>query len=105
MIDISTEAVKPPSEIAKDHVPRRRAGKKCNVATVYRWMQHGVRGIRLEFIQVGGVRCTSLEALQRFFDALTAQAEGQPVETPQKLTAARRKQIKDAEQRLEKAGV
>ncbi len=103
MIDISIETVVSPAGATK-HVPRRRADKKCNVATVYRWMQVGVRGIRLESICIGGTRCTSLEALQRFFDALTAQAEGQPVEQPKRLTALRKKQIEAAEKRLEKAG-
>ncbi len=104
MIDISTETVISPADATK-HLPRRRAGKKPNIATIYRWMQIGVRGIRLESIMIGGTRCTSLEALQRFFDTLTAQAEGQPVQQPQRLTKSRRKQIEAAERRLAKAGV
>ena len=40
-------------------------------------MIDGVRGIRLESIMVGGTRCTSVQALQRFFDALTAAADAQ----------------------------
>ncbi len=104
MIDISTEKLVTPTEITK-HVPRRRAGKKCNVATVYRWMQIGIHGIRLESLVCGGSKCSSIEALQRFFDALTAQADGQPVEQPPRITKSRQKQIEAAEKRLEKAGV
>ena len=103
MIDISTETVVSPPD-ATPHIPRRRAGKKCNVATVYRWMTAGCRGIKLESICIGATRCTSIEALQRFFDALTAQAEGQPVQPP-RLTKSRKKQIEAAERRLKKVGV
>ena len=104
MIDISSEKLLTPAEIAQ-HIPRRRAGKKCNVATIHRWFVDGVRGIKLESICVGGTKCSSVAALQRFFDELTAQSEGQPVQQPQRITKARRKQIEAAERRLEKAGV
>ena len=98
MIDISEEKLVTPAEITK-HVPCRRAGKKCNIATVYRWMTDGVRSVKLESLCVGGTRCTSIEALQRFFDALTTQADSQHAPPP------RRKQIEAAERRLQKAGV
>jgi hypothetical protein len=52
-------------------LPRRRRGRKCHVSTLYRWSTVGVRGVVLESIQVGGTRCTSEEALQRFFEALS----------------------------------
>lgn len=51
-------------------LPRRRRGRKPAVQTLYRWASHGVRGVCLETIQIGGTRCTSREALQRFFAAL-----------------------------------
>ena len=104
MIDISTEQVVSLTE-ATTHLPRRRAGKKPNVATLYRWAQNGVRGIRLESLMVGGTRCTSLEALQRFFDALTAQAERQTLSPPFRQTSERRRQIEAAERRLAKSGI
>jgi hypothetical protein len=50
---------------------RRRNGKKTHVATVHRWASKGVRGIKLEFLQVGGVRCTTMAALERFFVRLS----------------------------------
>jgi len=92
------------SEAAKS-LPQRRAGKRPNVATLYRWTNEGVRGIRLEFLQVGATRCTSLEALQRFFDALTAQAQTRPIPPPPRPTAGRRRQIAAAERRLAAAGI
>jgi len=52
-------------------LPARRKGKKPHVSCVYRWTVTGCRGVVLESIQVGGTRCTSREALGRFFEALT----------------------------------
>lgn len=76
-------------------LPRRRAGKKPAIETLYRWSLRGCRGIRLETVQVGGTRCTSVEALQRFFDALTSAADAaQPaLSTAPVLTATRRREV------------
>lgn len=71
MIDISKERVVSLTR-APRHLPPRRRAKRPNVATLYRWAQKGVRGVVLETIQVGGTKCTSLEALQRFCDRLSA---------------------------------
>jgi hypothetical protein len=54
-------------------LPRRRAGKKVHVSTLYRWTLHGIRGVRLESLQCGGTRVTSVEALERFFRRLEEQ--------------------------------
>jgi hypothetical protein len=104
MIDISLEDTFSLTEAAK-RLPCRRRGVRPNVATLYRWAQIGCRGIRLETICVGATRCTSMEALQRFFDALTAQAEHHTVPQAPRMTATRRKQIEAAEQRLARAGI
>ena len=45
-------------------------GKQVHVTTVYRWINHGVRGFRLESIKVGGTTYTSVEAMQRFAEGL-----------------------------------
>lgn len=71
MIKLSSETVVALSDAAK-LLPRRRRGKKPHRATLYRWASRGLRGTRLEVIRVGGTTCTSHEALQRFFDRLTA---------------------------------
>ena len=70
MINIDTETVVTFREASKK-LPIRREGKKPHVATFYRWSKCGLRGVCLETIQVGGTLCTSLEALQRFFDRLS----------------------------------
>ena len=60
---------------AAKELPRRRRGQKTHVSTLFRWTTVGCRGIVLESLQVGGTRCTSREALQRFFDRLSQPAE------------------------------
>ena len=69
-IDITKETVISPRD-AVSHLPRRRKGKRPALATIYRWMEPGVRGVKLEYLQVGNCRCTSVQALQRFFERLT----------------------------------
>jgi len=100
MIDISTETVVSLSEATR-HLPRRR-GKWPHVSCLYRWTQRGCKGIRLETIQIGGTRCTSVEALQRFFEALTAPtAPAAPTTT----SRARQRSIAQAEADLADAGI
>lgn len=70
MIDISTEKLVSFTQATKT-LPQRRGGKRPHVATLYRWAQRGHKGIRLESLQIGGCKCTSMEALQRFFDRLS----------------------------------
>jgi hypothetical protein len=75
MINSMTEFVFPLAH-GPAEAPKLRQGHKIHVSTFHRWATVGCRGILLETIQVGGTRCTSREALQRFFEALTA-ARGQ----------------------------
>ena len=105
MVDILSESLLSPAEAA-EILPHRRAGKKPNVATIYRWMQVGCKGIRLEFAQIGGTRCPSRESLARFFGALTAKANGQAVPPPPAVTSrAQRAAVRRAERVLDKAGI
>ena len=75
MINLKTETILSFSEVCR-RLPRRRAGRPLHPATLYRWANPGLRGIKLETIQVGGTLCTSLEALQRFFDKLSQLKSG-----------------------------
>jgi hypothetical protein len=70
MIDSTCESLLTLAQAA-DELPRRRRGKKTHLSTLYRWATAGCRGIRLETIQIGATRCTSREALQRYFEALS----------------------------------
>ncbi len=80
-MDIQDEEVFPLSEGAA-RLPRRRRGRKTHVASLRRWSKTGLRGVKLEVLRVGGVTCTSVEALQRFFDALTAINGAPPAHKP-----------------------
>ena len=51
-------------------IPKRN-GRDPHLSILYRWTSEGLKGVRLEYIQTGGVRCTSKEAIRRFFDRLT----------------------------------
>jgi hypothetical protein len=85
-------------------LPRRRASKKTSVSTLYRWASSGVRGVRLETLRVGGSLLTSREAMQRFYEACTAQGGGPPAPAA-RTTAARQRAIAAAEKELERLGV
>src|SRR4051812_39705508 len=87
MIDHRIEDVFPISH-APARAPRLRAEKRINVATFYRWASRGCRGVRLETLQVGGTRCTSREALQRFFERLSDRSRGSFVGVSQAPTSA-----------------
>ncbi|GMV25117.1 MAG: hypothetical protein AMXMBFR58_11480 [Phycisphaerae bacterium] len=60
-----------PLALAVEWLPTRRRGKPAHAATLFRWAAKGLNGIKLEVVQVGGTKCTSKEALQRFFRRLT----------------------------------
>lgn len=90
MIDVRSEQTFPVSQTAA-HVPVHRA-RRFHHSTAYRWAKHGVRGVRLEAIRVGGTFCTSAEALQRFYERLTDPQVGTdlpgPAYTPRSRRAA-----------------
>jgi hypothetical protein len=88
------ETVLPLADAAKG-LPRRRGGRQVHPSTLHRWATAGCRGVRLETIQIGGTRCTSREALQRFFERLSGPDPAGPVGShsgpvPARRTAAQR---------------
>lgn len=70
MIDFQNEQVLTLADAAKLLPPRRR-GRRPHPTTLARWAKFGIRGVQLEVICVGDTTCTSVQALQRFFDLLT----------------------------------
>jgi len=102
MIDPNTETLLSLSEAA-GHLPRRRAGKRPHVSCLYRWCQSGCRGVILESVQIGGTKCTSREALARFFRRLTT---GDAADAPKVRSVAQRERAaQKAMKALEEAGV
>ena len=84
------------------HLPDRRGGKRPHVSCIYRWCQKGVRGIKLEVLQIGGTKCTSLKALQRFFERLSAAGNGEA--PPVRTVGQRQRASEKADAELAKAG-
>lgn len=72
-IDFVVENLLSTVEAAK-FVGARRGRRPINQSTIWRWCMHGVRGVRLESICIGGTRVTSTEALQRFFERLAERS-------------------------------
>jgi hypothetical protein len=86
-------------------LPRRRGGKKTHVATVYRWTDRGIRGVRLRYVQCGSVRCSTVAWAHEFFAALTARdRQGSPMPVAHlaiRTPAARREAIERADRELD----
>src|SRR3954466_8086388 len=70
MIDLQNETILTLCEAA------RKLPNKPNLTTLSRWRTRGCRGVRLETLLLGGRRVTSSQALERFFTAVTAAADG-----------------------------
>jgi hypothetical protein len=76
-------------------LPRRRAGSRLSIATVYRWEQRPNNP--LEAVRVGGTLCTTEAALMRFFER-----QANPTTAPHIDHSAAHA---DAERELEMAGI
>lgn len=96
-IDIGTENPLSLTEAAKV------APGRPHLATVWRWCQRGVRGVKLETIVVGGRRFTTTEALERFIARTTAAANGEPA--PIRTPRQRQRAIAAAEAALAADGI
>ena len=97
-IDLTTET---PITLAK--AAQTLPGGAVYVSTVHRWRMKGCRGVRLETFLRGGVRHTTRAAIERFFAATTAAADGDtpPVRAPRQ----REREIAAAERGCEQAGI
>jgi len=105
VIDIQKERVISLSK-AKVQLPVRRAGKKPHLSCLYRWSTTGCRGVVLETIQIGGTRCTSIEAMQRFFERLSRSRSNDGVTVEQTRTeSARGRASERAAKELKKMGL
>src|SRR3954453_17662770 len=108
MIDSASETLISLAQAAGD-LPRRRRGRKTHVSTLYRWATVGCRGVVLESIQIGASRCTSREALQRFYERLSApiQAGVNPMTetmSPGRTVAQRQRAASEAGRKLAELG-
>ncbi len=102
-IDIEAEKIISfPEVIAR--LPRRRKGKSVHLSCVYRWSSKGFKGTVLETIQVGASRCTTVEALTRFLNAISAPSSNS---TSQQSRSLRQRQSasRDAINELSRRGM
>ena len=102
MIDFEKERVVTFAQGAKV-LPPGRGGKKVHVATIHRWAAD--KNDPLEWIVMGGVKMTSVEALhQRFIERRTLKRNPracQSTRTPRQ----REQAIREAEKELAEAGI
>ena len=70
MIDPEKERVVAFSKVPA-HV-EESTGRRMNIATLYRWRNQGLHGVRLEVVYILGKPHTSIEALRRFDELVTA---------------------------------
>ncbi len=96
-IDINSENLVTINEATKT-LPSRP-----HIATGWRWVYRGCKGIKLETVCIGGRRYTSEEALQRFIERTTAAANGETI--PTRTAKQREKAIAAAERELAAAGI
>jgi hypothetical protein len=102
MIDLQNETVIRLGDVPA-YLPKHPNGRRPHVACVYRWVQRGCNGIKLEVINVGGIMATSVEALQRFCDRCTAAEHGTAPEA--RTSRQRQRAIEAAERELSEAGI
>lgn len=79
-------------------------GKKIHIATLWRWVQEGRRGIQLETVVVGGRRYTTPEAAREFCEALTSKATRTTVAPPTRSPGRRDRATTRANAELEAKG-
>jgi hypothetical protein len=97
-IDLANE-----TPITLAEAARTLPGGPVHVSTIHRWRLKGCRGVRLASFLRGGVRHTNREAIERFFDAVTAAADGEPITA--RTSKQRERKITAAERACERAGL
>ena len=85
-----------------------RNGKPIHYATIWRWVNTGIRGIRLKASSVGIMACTTEADLAEFFQAVQAARQarrcGQPAPDCSSRASERRKASEEAERELARRG-
>ena len=103
MIDLRIEQLRLLSKAAAD-VPGRP-----HSSTLMRWWRRGVKGVKLETVVVGGRRFTSIEAIQRFIEALSAphSTQGSPVRqlSHRQIALADHRRSTQIDEELDAAGI
>ena len=93
-IDIEREQL-----IRINDVPKHCPGRP-HVSTIWRWIQRGIRGHRLDSVLWGGRRFCSLEAIKRFVEATTEAADDDD-QSPSVISNRRKNEIEHAKSECE----
>jgi hypothetical protein len=103
-IDVNSERMITLAQLAR-RLPCRRGDRPVSPATIHRWRNPGLRGVRLACAKIGGIWHTSLEAYQRWVERLTAAAESVdpvvPSSNPSPSDTAQSGAPSEAERRLQ----
>ncbi len=86
-------------------IPLREAASiiptRPHIATIWRWIERGARGHKLESWLVGGQRFTTRDAIESFLGKINGTSKLSSPSTPK----ARQRQIDAAEKELEEMGI
>jgi len=82
----------------------QRNGRKPHLSALHRWCSSGVKGVVLESIVIGGSRCTSREAVDRWITALTTKANGEKVAPMIRTPGRRERDYQRADHELANSG-
>jgi hypothetical protein len=74
VIDISTEQLLTINDVPKHLPPSATSAKAVTPVTIWRWINNGIGGVKLDAIRIGRRWMTSREALGRFGAALAARS-------------------------------
>ena len=89
MIDLKHEDLMPLAAARKHRLLRMSSGREPQLATVIRWIDQGVRGLKLEAVMKPSGLFTSEQAIERFIEQLTAaKFPAAKAETPKQRRAA-----------------
>ncbi len=84
-------------------VVERIRGDRPSSATIYRWAQRGLKGVKLRTAFAGGHRRTTENWIREFFAAVTEAVDGTGIAPPKPVSRSQR--VARAEAELEAAGI
>lgn len=88
---------------AAEHVGVRRRGRPTHPLTVRAWWNRGLRGVVLRSELRGGVRLTTTEWIEAFFQEVARAKKPAPADLPSPAALKRRRAASDA--RRKKLGI
>jgi hypothetical protein len=99
-----TTANAPAIRLEDDRLDMSAAARllKVHKATIYRWSERGVQGVKLPVLKVGLRIETTREALNWFCGQLTRLRDGEPAETCFKTSRQRKREIDESAAQAER---